>query len=194
MYVGGDASTRFLAFHQNESMALLKDSSPFPDQPKNKPWRGRNNYHSYGVLRTKPGRSDSPLTLSMSCSDKIASWNVLGIQGGLTVRIFNPVYISSIIIGDVDEDIRRILREDCERAFCRRIEDLQGIFQDQRLVLLTNDQRFLGLPESYCVTRPALQFTSLEFPHSRSSLSKLCTVSGSSNDCGRIILLDYYIA
>jgi tRNA-specific adenosine deaminase 1 len=109
-------------------MALLKDSAPFLDQPSNKPWRGRNNYHSYGVLRTKPGRSDSPLTLSMSCSDKIASWNVLGIQGGLMVRIFDPVYISSITIGDVDEDMRTIVREDCERAFFRRIGDLQGIF------------------------------------------------------------------
>src|SRR5882762_5705019 len=81
-FKGGDASMRFLASSQDEEMATLKDASVSPVLPRpNSVQRGRDSYSLYGVLRTKPGRADSLPTVSMSCSDKIAVWNVLGFQG-----------------------------------------------------------------------------------------------------------------
>ena len=117
---------RFLANSQDPEIAQLKDSTSFETQPPDVPWRGRNNYHCYGVLRTKPGRADSPTTTSISCSDKIAAWNVLGLQGALGSLLFAPLYIDSIIVGEVPQDVRDAVLGDCRRAFWGRIQDLEG--------------------------------------------------------------------
>ena len=56
------------------------------------------NYHVTGTLRTKPGRGDP--TVSMSCSDKMMRWNVLGCQGALVAHLLDkPVYFTSLTIG-----------------------------------------------------------------------------------------------
>ncbi|XP_012264454.2 tRNA-specific adenosine deaminase 1 [Athalia rosae] len=55
------------------------------------------NYHVIGPLRIKPGRGDR--TLSMSCSDKLAKWNAIGIQGALLSRLVPPIRIDTICIG-----------------------------------------------------------------------------------------------
>jgi len=51
-----------------------------------------------GRVRRKPGRGEP--TLSMSCSDKIAKWCCLGVQGSLlTSLLCKPIYLDTITVG-----------------------------------------------------------------------------------------------
>ncbi|KAI0751461.1 hypothetical protein C8Q80DRAFT_1099847 [Daedaleopsis nitida] len=161
----GDASTRYLASFQDAEMAALKDSTPQPELPSNTASRGRDNYSLYGVMRTKPGRADSPPTLSMSCSDKIASWNVLGIQGAMLACLFRPIYIDRIVIGEVEDAMRALVVEDCKRALYTRLRSINA------------------LPAHFRLNEPGVDFTSVVFAHSRSALGSRATSGCNDSLC-----------
>ncbi|KAH0587152.1 hypothetical protein H2248_005964 [Termitomyces sp. 'cryptogamus'] len=160
----GDASMRILALGQDEEMASLKNSSVFAPLGENVASRGRDNYGRLGVLRTKPGRADSPPTMCMACSDKIALWNVLGFQGALATRFIEPLYLSSIVIGEVPLGVQDIVKEDCDRALWRRL----GSVEDW--------------PPGYRIYVPTIVFTSQPFVHSRTVIEATRPSDGSCNE------------
>ncbi|CAG9763123.1 unnamed protein product [Ceutorhynchus assimilis] len=88
-------------------------------------------YHLLGVVRTKPGRGDP--TVSVSCSDKLAKWCYLGIQGSLLMNFLDePIYLASMIL---------LKNNNCnfslERALYKRFSnvDLIGPYKKNVLII-----------------------------------------------------------
>lgn len=72
-----------------------------------------------GKCRVKPGKGDP--TLCMSCSDKLAKWHVLGLQGCLlSIFIVEPIRLQSITIGGENVSFNK---EALERAVFTRFAD-----------------------------------------------------------------------
>lgn len=72
MKKGGDATIESLERHLGDNQKLnkayhdvLKNVIDHDDLPQCK--RGRTDFAKVGLVRTKPGRNDSPNTESMSC-------------------------------------------------------------------------------------------------------------------------------
>lgn len=124
----------YLAELQDPEMAQLKASSsgssvPSPDVAfADGAMRGRADYSNLDALRTKPGRADAPSSTSMSCSDKIASWNVTGLQGALLSDRVEPVFLRQVIISlpPQIEATQELHLRACQRALSGRTQSISG--------------------------------------------------------------------
>ncbi|QNP96853.1 YALIA101S01e05204g1_1 [Yarrowia lipolytica] len=109
----------------DSSMECIQDNADddWGAAPQDCVLRGREYYTTTGRVRTKPGRRDSPMTLSKSCSDKLAMKQYTGVVMGVVERVFEQVYLDELVVpAGNDIGIKRAFRDRLEQGIKRTLD------------------------------------------------------------------------
>lgn len=108
----GDASMEL-------TMASQQDATPWTSAaPSANPddMLGRGHFDRLGVVRRKPARPDAPVTMSKSCSDKLALKQVTGLLNSTSAKLVQAreCYLQTFVMPEMET-----VREAVDRAFGR---------------------------------------------------------------------------
>ncbi|KAM4014623.1 double-stranded RNA-specific adenosine deaminase [Anomaloglossus baeobatrachus] len=113
---------------------------------------------SSDIVPTWDGIQHGERLRTMSCSDKILRWNVLGLQGGVLSHFIEPVYLNSVTLGYL------FSQGHLTRAICCRMYRDGGAFQKQ-------------LPDLYLVNHPEVGRVSVYDSHRQTGKTKESSVN-----------------
>ena len=101
------------------TMASQEDATPWPNAaPSSNPddMIGRGHFDRLGIVRRKPARPDAPVTMSKSCSDKLALKQVTGLLSGIAAKVVqvDGCYLRTLVMPEAET-----VSEAVKRAFGR---------------------------------------------------------------------------
>lgn len=95
----GDASMTYIADEREPWQETKPEKRRKVDNDEGTVLRGRANFDQLGKVRTKPGRADSLISLSKSCSDKLCMKQLIGINNCFTSYFMkDPIFIDYLVL------------------------------------------------------------------------------------------------
>ncbi|SGZ53244.1 CIC11C00000002534 [Sungouiella intermedia] len=106
-----------------------------PPAKKLKVMRGRAHFNKVGIVRTKPGRADSLVTYSKSCSDKLCLKQFIGILNCVTSQLVLPIYLDYLVLQRAKYN-----KTDFLRCFNERLQSNPPASQQLKVLLFDSDK------------------------------------------------------
>ncbi|KAF2101278.1 adenosine-deaminase domain-containing protein [Rhizodiscina lignyota] len=96
----GDASMELIMNEQEDATPWTYLSPVVPEETNVIPLHGRGYFSELGIVRTKPSRPDAPVTLSKSCTDKLALKQCTSLLNSIASLLIAPrqAYLNSLVI------------------------------------------------------------------------------------------------